>query len=241
MLKENETLDDILIKDFKIIQQKGGFRFGTDAVLLAEYAGIKQGETVMDLCTGNGIVPILLCAKKEPKHVCGLEISENACDMARRSVKLNGIEDKVEIICGNVCDYRKFEAGSFDVVTANPPYRKANDGMKSPDKMKAAARHEVFCELEDVVSAAAWLLKSGGRFVMVHRTERMAEIFAVLIKYRLEPKRMRLVCHDKNALPRLFTVDARKDGATGLITDMPLYVTDEKGEKTPEMEAVYFG
>ena len=194
LLRPGERVDDLQRKGYRIIQNGRLFCFGMDAVLLAAFSGVKRGERMLDLGTGTGVIPILLEARTEGAFFAGLEICEASADMAGRSVKLNGLEDKISIIRGDIREAdRIFPPASFDVVTSNPPYMTASHGLVNPNPEVAAARHEILCTLEDVVSQAARLLKPRGRFYMVHRPFRMAEIIRTLSRYRLEPKRLRLV------------------------------------------------
>lgn len=191
---EDERIDDLQRNGYRIIQKKKGFCFGMDAVLLSGFAQVKEGEVAVDLGTGTGIIPILLEAKTKGKHFTGLEIQEEVAEMAGRSVRLNQLENRVDIVRGDIKEAsRLFGKASFDVVTSNPPYMNDNHGLKNPELPKAIARHEVFCALDDVCREASLLLKSGGRFYMVHRPHRLAEIITALKTYKLEPKRMKLV------------------------------------------------
>ena len=177
MLRDDERIDDLQRNHYGIIQRKGAFCFGMDAVLLSGFAVVKKGEKVLDLGTGTGIIPILLTAKTEGSHFTGLEIQEESADMARRSVAYNHLEGKVDIVTGDLVEAsRLFALASFDVVTANPPYMNESHGLKNPGDAKAIARHEVKCTLEDVVREGTRVLKPGGRFCMVHRPRRLIEI-----------------------------------------------------------------
>ena len=178
---EDERIDDLQRNGYRIIQKKKGFCFGMDAVLLSGFAQVKEGEVAVDLGTGTGIIPILLEAKTKGKHFTGLEIQEEVAEMAGRSVRLNQLENRVDIVRGDIKEAsRLFGKASFDVVTSNPPYMNDNHGLKNPELPKAIARHEVFCTLDDVCREASLLLKSGGRFYMVHRPHRLAEIITAL-------------------------------------------------------------
>ncbi len=239
-LKEGERLDDLNRNGFRIIQNEKLFCFGMDAVLLSGFARVREGERVLDLGTGTGIIPILLAAKTEGESFSGLEISEKSVDMAVRSVALNGIEDRVSIIQG---DIRKagelFAPASFDVVTSNPPYMTEHHGLINPDLEKAAARHEIFCTLEDVVAAAARLLKTGGRFYMVHRPFRLAEIIRTLSDYRLEPKRMRLVYPYADREPNMVLIEGVRGGRPRMTVEKPLIVYQAPGKYTQEILDTY--
>ena len=177
-LEPNERIDDLHRNGYKIIQNPEGFCFGMDAVLLSGFAMVKEKEKVLDMGTGTGIIPILLEAKTPGEHFTGLEIQERSADMARRSVKLNNLEEKIDIVCGDICESSKlFGKAVFDVVTTNPPYMNENHGLTNPDMPKAIARHEIYCTLEDIVREASYVLKPGGRFYMVHRPRSHEDVY----------------------------------------------------------------
>ena len=240
MLKPGERLDDLERNGYKIIQTPERFCFGMDAVLLSGFAQVKKGECAIDLGTGTGIIPILLEAKTEGKHFIGLEIQEESADMAVRSVKLNHLEEKIEIVQGDIKEAPQlFGKGKFDVVTSNPPYMNDLHGLKNPSDAKAIARHEVLCTLEDVVASAAALLKSGGRFYMVHRPFRLVEIFMAMTKYNLEPKRMRLVHPYADKEPNMVLIEAVRGGKSMIKIEKPMVVYKEPGVYTQEIYDVY--
>lgn len=239
-LKEGERVDDLHRDGFRIIQNEKLFCFGMDAVLLTGFAKVREGENVLDLGTGTGIIPILLAAKTKGESFSGLEISEKSVDMAVRSVALNGIEERVSIVQGDIKKAGElFAPASFDVVTSNPPYMTENHGLVNPELEKAAARHEIFCTLEDVVSAAARLLKAGGRFYMVHRPFRLAEIIRALSEHRLEPKRMRLVYPYADREPNMVLIEAVRGGRPRMTVEKPLIVYQAPGEYTREVLEIY--
>ncbi|MBU9746216.1 tRNA1(Val) (adenine(37)-N6)-methyltransferase [Lachnospiraceae bacterium ASD3451] len=239
-LKEQERLDELHRNGYRIIQNPSRFCFGMDAVLLSGYAAVKEGETALDLGTGNGIIPILLEAKTKGKHFTGLEIQEESADMARRSVALNGLEEKIKIITGDIKEAGEmFEAASFDVITSNPPYMIGRHGLVNPDSPKAIARHELLCTLEDIIRVSARLLRTGGRFYLVHRPFRLAEIMAALVKYRLEPKRMRLVYPFVDKEPNMVLLEALRGGNSRIRVEKPLIVYKEPGVYTDEIYDIY--
>ena len=238
-LKDRERLDDLEISGLHIIQSPDKFCFGMDAVLLSGFAYAKKGHRVIDLGTGTGILPLLLWAKTEGEHFTGLEIQEESADMAKRSVAGNNIAN-IEIVDGDIKSADKlFKRQSFDVVTSNPPYMINEHGITNPDAPKQIARHEILCTLEDVVKAAAYLLKSNGKFFMVHRPFRLPEVFENLRKYRLEPKRMRLVYPQIDKEPNMVLVEAVKYGKPRLIVEKPLIVYDKDMKYTEEMMRDY--
>lgn len=239
-LKENERIDDLQRNGYGIIQNTGAFCFGMDAVLLSGFAVVKPEEKVLDLGTGTGIIPILLEAKSEGRHFTGLEIQEEMADMARRSVAYNHLEKKVDIVIGDIKEAGQlFALASFDVITANPPYMNDAHGLKNPELPKAIARHEVLCTLEDVVRESAGILKPGGHFFMVHRPHRLIEIISTLVKYKLEPKRMKMVHPfvDKDA--NMVLIEAVRGGKSMIKVEPPLVVYRDVGVYTDEIYEVY--
>ncbi|MCR4589638.1 MAG: tRNA1(Val) (adenine(37)-N6)-methyltransferase [Lachnospiraceae bacterium] len=239
-LKEGERFDDLQRNGYEIIQDKDRFCFGMDAVLLSGFATVKSGGRLMDLGTGTGILPILLSAKTGGKHFTGLEIQHDSADMARRSVIHNRLEDRIDIIEGDIKEARQlFGAASFDTVVSNPPYMTEDGGLKNPDEPKAIARHEILCTLSDVVEAAAYLLKEGGAFYMVHRPWRLPEIFSEMQKKKIEPKRMRMVYPSMDKEPNMVLIGGRKGGGPGLKCEKPLIINGEDGKYTREITEVY--
>ena len=239
-LMENERLDDLQRNGLKIIQKTDGFCFGMDAVLLSGFASVKPGERALDLGTGTGIIPLLLSAKTKGDHFTGLEIQTEIMKMAQRSVALNGLEKKIDIIQGDIKEAsRIFGAASFDVVTSNPPYMNDAHGLKNPGDVKAISRHEVLCTLEDVVREGTKALKPGGRFYMVHRPHRLAEIITVMRQYKLEPKRMKFVhpFADKDA--NMVLIEAVRGGGAWLKLEPPVIVYTEPGVYTDEIYEIY--
>lgn len=239
-LKDEERLDDLQRNGYQIIQKKDGFCFGMDAVLLSGFAAVKPGEKAIDLGTGTGIIPILLEAKYEGEHYTGLEIQDEVAEMAARSVALNHLEEKVSIVKGDIKEAsRLFGAASFDVVTSNPPYMNDSHGLKNPDLPKAIARHEVLCTLDDVAREAAKLLRPGGRFYMVHRPHRLIEIITALTKYKLEPKRMKMVHPFVDKEANMVLIEAVRGGKSMIKVEAPIVVYLEPGVYTQEIYDIY--
>ena len=239
-IKENERIDDLQRNGYRIIQDPDRFCFGMDAVLLSGFASAKKGDKVLDMGTGTGIIPILMEAKTEAEHLTGLEIQPESADMALRSVKLNGLEDKISIVTGDIKEAKNlFPKASFQVITSNPPYMIGQHGLVNPHSEKAIARHEVLCTLEDVIENAAALLVPGGHFYMVHRPFRLAEIMTTLVKYRLEPKRMQLVYPYIDKEPNMVLIEAARGGKSRLQVEKPLIVYENPGVYTSEIYDVY--
>lgn len=240
LLKENERIDDLERNGYQIIQDAKRFCFGMDAVLLSGFARVKDGARVLDLGTGTGIIPILLEAKTGAAHLTGLEIQPDSADMARRSVKLNGLENKIDIVTGDLKEAESlFDAASFDVVTSNPPYMIGQHGIANPEDAKAIARHEVLCTLRDVIEQAAKLLRPGGNFFMVHRPFRLAEIMVLLHEYKLEPKRMQLVYPYVDKEPNMVLIEANRGGRPRMTVEKPLIVYRKPGVYMPEIYDIY--
>lgn len=240
IINEYERIDDLQCNGLRLIQDPDRFCFGMDAVLLAGYVKAGKKDRILDMCTGNGIIPILLSGKKEAMHYYGLEIQPEAVDLAQRSVKLNGLEDKIDIIQGdlkNIGDY--FKKASMDVITCNPPYMIDEHGLQNEADHKTIARHEILCNLEDVISAAAQTLKPGGNFYMVHRPFRLTEIIVMLTKYGLEPKRMRLVYPYVNKEPNMVLIEAKRGAKPRVTIEEPLIVYKEPGVYTEEILDLY--
>lgn len=239
-LKPNERLDDLQRNGLSIIQKTDGFCFGMDAVLLSGFAQVKAGETALDLGTGTGIIPILLSAKTQGKQFTGLEIQEEVAEMAGRSVSYNHLEDRVKIVQGDIKEASQlFGLASFDVVTSNPPYMNDAHGLKNPDLPKAIARHEVLCTLDDVTREAARLLRPGGRFYMVHRPHRLIEIVTALTRYKLEPKRMKLVHPFIDKEANMVMIEAVRGGRSMIKVEAPVIVYREPGVYTDEIYEIY--
>ena len=239
-LLANERVDDLQRNGLKIIQKTDGFCFGMDAVLLSGFAHVKRGEKVLDMGTGTGIIPLLLSAKTQGEHFTALEIQKEIAEMAARSVAMNHLEEKIEIVNGDIKEAsRIFGAASFDVVTTNPPYMNDAHGLKNPTEVKAISRHEVLCTLEDVVREGAKVLKSGGRMYMVHRPHRLIEIITAMKQYKMEPKRMCMVHPFKDKEANMVLIEAVKGGGSWLKMEAPIIVYKEPGVYTDEIYDIY--
>lgn len=240
LLREGERLDDLQRDGMMIIQNPDWFCFGMDAVLLTAFARVAKGDRVIDLGTGNGVIPLLLSAKTEGEYFEGLEIQDDIADMARRSVRYNCLEQRIHITTGDIKEASSyFEAASFDVVTTNPPYMTSSHGLTNAAGHRAAARHELLCSLEDVVRESAVLLKPGGHFFMVHRPFRLSEIMNTMTRYKLEPKRMRLVYPFVDREPNMVLIEGTRGGNPRITVEKPLIVYQAVNEYTDEVQELY--
>lgn len=239
-IHSHERLDELHRNGYWIIQDPGRFCFGMDAVLLSGFAKVKPGERALDLGTGTGIIPILLEAKTKGEHFTGLEIQPESADMAARSVAYNHLEEKITIVTGDIREASaRFGAGSFEVITTNPPYMIGQHGIQNDASAKTIARHEVLCDLDDILRESAKMLKQGGRFYMVHRPFRLAEIFSKMVAYHIEPKRMRLVYPFVDKEPNMVLIEGLRGGKSRLTVEKPLIVYKEPGVYMPEIYDIY--
>lgn len=239
-LLQNERIDDLQYKGLKIIQKTDGFCFGVDAVLLANFADIRKGDRVIDLGTGTGIIPVLLAGKTAAKEIVGLEIQAEMAEMAARSVMLNGLSERVRMVHGDIKkSLEDFGAASFNSVVSNPPYMNSGGGLVNPSDMKAISRHEILCTLEDVIMAGSKLLVPGGQFAMVHRPERLVDIVYLMRSSGIEPKYLRFVYPSPYKKPNLILVKGTRGGNPQLKMMEPLYVYDEHGNYSEEINRIY--
>lgn len=240
MIYQDERIDDLQCKGYKIIQKPKGFCFGMDAVLLSDFATIKKGQTVLDLCTGGGVIPILLAGKTEAERIYGLEIQKEYADMAQRSVEMNHLENRVSICCGDVKDINKlYKPMSFSVVTVNPPYMTQHHGLENLYEAKTIARHEILIRLDDVINAAGYVLPQKGSFYMIHKPFRLAEIIRVMKNHYLEPKRIRFVHPYIDKEPTMVLIEGIKGGKERVTIEPPLIVYKEKNVYTDEIYGIY--
>lgn len=240
LVRNNETLDDLQLNGLKIIQKKEGFRFGVDAVLLANFAKVKSKDCVVDLCSGTGIIPLIIEGKKNPQNIIGIEIQEDMVEMANRTSKYNNIYDKVQFFNYDLKDEKNLrKLGKFDILTVNPPYKLEKSGLINEQSKEAIARHEILCNLDDVIKAARLLLKDNGSMYMVHRPERIADILCTMRKYKIEPKVIKLVYPSLNKAPNIVLIEGRRDAKKFLKWDKPLYIHNEDGSYTEELNKIY--
>lgn len=240
LVKEDETLDDLQLRGIFVIQKLNGFRFGMDAVLLANFAKFKKKDRIVDLCSGTGIIPFIIAGKNEITHITGVEIQNDMVEMANRSVLYNSLEDKMQFIHGDLKDEKLLNTiEKVDVVTVNPPYKLQNSGIINENNKDAIARHEICCTLDDVIKASSILLKDKGKLYMVHRPERIADILCTMRKYKIEPKLIRMVQPNTKKAPNLILIEGQKNAGKFLKWDNTLYVYSENGEYTQEINMIY--
>ena len=240
-LKENERIDDLEYKGLKMIQNKDGFCFGIDSILLSDFAkNIKKGARVLDLGTGTGIIATLLCGKTELFEIIGIEVQEEVYEMAKRSIQLNHLEDKFKIIQDNILNLNKyFEKNTFDAIVTNPPYKKKETGIQNEDTRKLISRHEIEANLEDFIKISKNMLKDKGEFYIVYRPERLVDLLSLMRKYKIEPKKIRFVYSNVNAISKLVLVQGVKNARPFLKLEPNLYIYDENGNYTEEILKIY--
>ena len=230
LIREGERLDDLQLGGLELIQNPGQFCFGVDAVLLSDFAKVRQGETVLDMGTGNGIIPVLLAGKTEGKHFTGLEIQADTAEMAQRSVRYNHLEDRIDIVTGDIKEAAEiFRPAFFDVITTNPPYMLAQHGLTNSADTKTIARHEVLCSLDDILRESMRLLQDKGRFYMIHRPFRLAEILIKMNAYKIEAKRLQFVHPYIDKEPTMVLIEGVR-GARSRVTVEPPIIMYERFE-----------
>lgn len=239
-IRQKERIDDLQFQGLRIIQNVESFCFGVDAVLVSDYVDVKRDHRVLDIGTGTGIIPILLSGKTKAKSIVGLEIQENMAEMASRSVVLNDLQARVQIVHGDIKKYHEyFSKSSFDVVVSNPPYTNKGCGLVNPHDSKAISRHEILCNLDDVISSAASLLVSGGQLAMVHKPERLADIICCMRSNGIEPKYLRFVHPKPYKKPNMILIKGNRGGKPELKVQEPLYVYNLDGTYTDEINKIY--
>ncbi|KMT22943.1 tRNA1(Val) (adenine(37)-N6)-methyltransferase [Clostridium cylindrosporum] len=239
MLNPGEKIEDLELKGLKIIQNKEWFCFGIDAVLLADFANAKKDSRVVDFGTGTGILPLLMEGRYSPKEIVGVEVQAEVAEMANRSIELNDLQDKIKIINEDIKNYKDIGCNYFDVVVCNPPYKKDNTGIKNPTDKKAISRHEILVNLDEIILSASKVLKSGGKLYMIHRPERLSHILVALNKYKFAPRRIRFIHPNINKKPTMLLIEAVRSGGDFLTIDSPLYVYNEDGSYTDEINRIY--
>ncbi len=240
-LSENEKIENLQFKDLKIIQNKKGFCFGIDSILLSNFAkDIKENSKVLDLGTGTGIIATLLCGKTKLKEIIGIEIQKEVYEMAKKSIKLNNLENKFKIINEDILNInKKLEKNTFDAIVTNPPYKKKGTGIKNEEEKKIISRHETTATLDDFIKVSKDLLKDKGEFYMVHRPDRLVDILSVMRKYKIEPKVIRFVYSNKKSEPKLILIKGIKNANPFLKVQNNLYIYNENGKYTKEIKEIY--
>jgi len=237
---EGETLDDIAGGRLKVFQKARGYRFSLDALLLSHFVSLRPADNILELGTGSGVISLILAGRREDVRITGIDVQEEMVEMAGRSVALNGLGERMEVRPGDVRDVKAlFQPRSFDVVVANPPYRKINSGRINPVKEKALARHEILATTADFLQAAAYVLKSAGRVCLIYPATRMAELFSSMRVARIEPKKLRIVYSRASALGKFLLVEGIMEGGEELEVLPPLFIYDDKGEYTEEMADIF--
>ena len=231
LIKSGERLDDLQLNGLELIQDPNKFCFGVDAVFLSDFVRVKPGETVLDMGTGNGIIPVLLSAKTQGKKFTGLEIQPDTAEMARRSVRLNHLEERIEIVTGDIKEAAEiFKPAFFDVITTNPPYMPAEHGLRNPDSARAIARHEVMCSLDDILRESMRLLQDKGRFYMLHRPVRRTEIMIKMHQYKIAPKRIQFIYPYIDKEPAMVLIEGVRGARSRVTVEPPIIIYDRPAE-----------
>lgn len=238
-MREGEEIDDLQRDGLSIIQKKSRFSFGIDSVLIANFSEVKRGERVLDVGTGTGIIPILLSAKTEAVHIVGVEIQEEMAEMAQRSVKMNGLEERIKIVHADIRSFAEEHRGDFDVLVSNPPYFKAGGAMMSGNSSKMISRHEISLDIFSLFESARLLLKPRGRFYLIHRPDRMVDIFHAARLSKVEIKQAKMVYSRQNQAPKLLIMECIRDAGSELRWQKPLYIYGEDGDYSGEIYAIY--
>ncbi|MDT1079990.1 tRNA1(Val) (adenine(37)-N6)-methyltransferase [Staphylococcus pseudintermedius] len=241
MLQPGERLDYLIREDLRIIQNDAVFSFSTDALLLGHFTEVRKRDRILDMCAGNGVIPLLL-SDKGNNVITGVEIQPQLVNMAVRSVQYNHLEDRITMVEMDInALIQAYSPAQFDLITCNPPYFKANQTNQHQLEAHKIARHEIYCTLDDCLRVSNHLLKEGGRVVMVHRAERMLDLFESMRHYRIEPKRLHVIFSKPGKAAQTIVVEGRKGGRQGLDIAPPFYIYDEQGDYTPEMKEIYYG
>lgn len=240
-LNENEKIEDLQFKNLKIIQNKKGFCFGIDSILLSDFAkNIKKNSKVLDLGTGTGIIATLLCAKTKLKEIIGIEIQKEVYEMAKKSIKINNLENKFKIINDDILNIdKKLEKNTFDAIVTNPPYKKKDTGIKNEEEKKIISRHETTATIEDFIKISKNLLKDKGELYMVHRPDRIVDILSIMRKYKIEPKLIRFVYSNEKSEPKLILIKGIKNAKPFLKVQNNLYIYNKDGQYTEEINEIY--
>ncbi len=239
-LNKDETIEDLQCGGLMLIQKKDGFRFGLDSVLLANFVDIKEGDTVLDIGTGSGIISILIAGKTAAKIIYGLEIQNEMVEMAQRNVVLNNLQDRIKIVQGDIKNgVEYFGPSYFNAIVVNPPYLIQGGGIMSCSNSKALSKNEIACTLEDIISVSGKLIVMGGQLAIVHKTKRLVDVLFLMRKYNIEPKYLRFIHSMPNQKPNIFLVKGIKGGRPYLNIDKPLYIFESQGVYSEEAKKIY--
>lgn len=230
---------DYLWTDGPVVEKTDGFKLSTDSVLLGNFINTNGCKTGIDLGCGGGILSILLLARTSTLHMTGLELNEDEADKARKNMTLNGFDHRSDILCGDIRNYKALTSGAYDLVISNPPYFAVGSGPVSPDKDRARQRGEESCSLSDILSAAEYLCRYGGRVALVHKPERLSQLLCAMTAHGIEPKRLRLVAKDSWSAPNLILVEGRRGGAPGLTIEPILPLQNKDGTPSEEILKIY--
>jgi len=235
-----EAFDELWSGGPRFMQTGESFKLSTDSVLLADFANMNRVKSCLDLGSGAGVLCILLAAKNPEATVAGIELQPDFANLSRKNLTSNGFEDRTHILTADLRDYKSLIAAeSVDLVVSNPPYFAAHSGYSAPVSHRAFAREEKNCTLSDVCAAARWALRWGGNFALVHRPERLSEIFCAMTEAGIEPKRLRMVAHSAEKAPSLVLIEGRRGGGKGLRIEAPLILTDGTGNDSDEVQRIY--
>ncbi|PIE34889.1 SAM-dependent methyltransferase [candidate division KSB3 bacterium] len=236
---ETETLERLNIGNLQCLQPQKGYRFSLDAILLADFLSVKPDERLIDLGTGNGIIPLLVSVLHPVRQIVGLELQGRLQDLAQRNVRMNNLESRIHIRQGDLKEVSQmFHVGEFDVLCSNPPYRKIGSGRINPRSEQAIARHEIACQLEDLLTAAKFLIKPGGRVYLIYLPERLGELVSELRRYRLEPKKIRCVHTALQTPASLVLIESQRDASSGLALLPPLFLYDRDNIYSDEAKQI---
>jgi len=233
-------VDELNINGYKIYQDPSQFCFGVDAVFLAAEAQVKKTDRVIDICSGSGIIPLLLLARGDVENITMVEYFDYFCDLAKKSAELNGCEDRLSIVNADIKEIEKhFKKSSFDVLTVNPPYEKNGHGIDSPNPMKNAARRETLCDIRDVCRAASYLLETGGRMYMIHRPSRICDILCAMREFKIEPRTLKLVQSKQGSEPNMVLISGIKGAPPYLTVQKNMIIYNDDGSYTEESSRLY--
>jgi len=239
-VREDERLDELFNGRLRIIQKKEGYRFSIDAILLAHFASQLSADSIIDLGSGSGIIPLILARKMSSPTIVGVELQDEMADMARRTIKFNGFAERVSILHEDLRNlHNHFTASSFDLVVSNPPYYPIDNGRINPDEQKAIARHEIMAKLEDIISISFYLVKASGRVVIIYPAKRLADLLCSLREYDLKPELLQIIYSHKRGEGKLVIVESCKRGDPELEIREPFFIYEAEGVYSEEMQKIY--